>query len=90
MDPVDDDDEEEGERRVQELEEEEEEVRVMEEMGTFEEVVVWGHGGVVGEGDEFVRGVGEWVGFAEGVHLDSESEGEEGEGEGEAMEGVKS
>jgi ribonuclease H2 subunit C len=42
------------------------------------EVVVWGHGGTVDEGsDMFVRGVREWVGFAESMHCDEE--GEEGQ-----------
>ena len=36
-------------------------------------------GAEVGEGDEFVRGINEWVGFAEGVHVDEEEE------EGEVM-----
>ena len=53
-------------------------MRVLEEVGRFAQVVVWGHGGEVGAGDEFVRGVSEWVGFAEGVHGDDEEEEEEG------------
>ena len=66
------------------LTEEVEEVKIAHRLGTFEELVVWGHGGTVGEGDEFVRGVEEWVGFAEGVHLENDSD------EGEGMEGVTS
>lgn len=58
---------------------EEEEVKIAEQIGSFEEVVMWGHGAEVGEGDEFVRGINEWVGFAEGVHVDEEEE------EGEVM-----
>lgn len=39
---------------------------VLEEVAAFEGFVVWGHdGGVVEDG--FVRGVEEWVGFAEAV-----------------------
>ncbi|KAK3202756.1 hypothetical protein GRF29_154g620837 [Pseudopithomyces chartarum] len=44
------------------------EVKVAEQIGQFEEVIVWGHGGVVGEGDKFVRGLKEWIGFAEAMH----------------------
>ena len=49
-------------------EEEEEPVRVLEEIGTFEEMVVWGHESLPGEDDIFVKGVGEWLRFAEGIH----------------------
>lgn len=55
-----------------------EEVKIAEQIGEFDEVVVWGHGGTVDEGsDMFVRGVREWVGFAESMHCDEE--GEEGQ-----------
>ncbi|KAF3003509.1 hypothetical protein E8E13_004942 [Curvularia kusanoi] len=56
-----------------------EEVRIAEQLGRFDEVVVWGHGGAVEEtGDEFVRGVREWIGFAGGMHCEDEEE--EGQG----------
>ncbi len=58
-----------------------EDVKIAEQIGEFEEVVVWGHGGVVDEGDAFVRGMREWVGFAECLHCD----GEEGEAQGNGM-----
>ena len=48
-------------------EEEQEEVGILNEVGTFDEVVVWGHGDVVEDDDSFVKGVTEWVGFAEAV-----------------------
>ncbi|KAF1830986.1 ribonuclease H1 small subunit, partial [Decorospora gaudefroyi] len=49
------------------------EVMVAEQVGVFEEVVVWGHGGEVDGGqDLFVRGVREWVGFAESMHVDDD------------------
>jgi ribonuclease H2 subunit C len=54
------------------------EIKIAEQIGEFDEVVVWGHGGTVDEGsDMFVRGVREWVGFAESMHCDEE--GEEGQ-----------
>lgn len=44
------------------------EVKVMEEMGRFDEMVVWGHEVLPDEGeDEYVRGVEEWIAFAEAV-----------------------
>ena len=52
-----------------------EEVKIAEQIGTFDEVVVWGHGGTVDEGsDMFVRGLREWVGFAESMHCDEEDD----------------
>lgn len=57
-------------RAVQDEGEEEEdlEVKVLEEQATFDEVMVWGHEVVVDEGsDPYVRGVEEWIGFAEQV-----------------------
>ena len=44
-------------------------VEVIEEQSTFEEIVVWGHEVVMDEGDPYVRGVEEWIGFAESVSL---------------------
>ena len=52
-----------------------EEVKIAEQIGSFDEVVVWGHGGTVDEGsDMFVRGLREWVGFAESMHCDEEDD----------------
>lgn len=48
-------------------EEEEEEVKVLEEVGEFGEIMVWGHESVAEGDDTFVRGLEEWVGFAEAV-----------------------
>jgi len=57
------------------MDEVQEEVKIAEQIGHFDSIVVWGHGGVVEEqGDEFVRGVTEWVGFAEGMHCDDDDE----------------
>ena len=48
--------------------EEEGEVKILEELGGFDEIVVWGHESVGGAGDDsFVRGLEEWVGFSEAV-----------------------
>ncbi|KAF1948897.1 ribonuclease H1 small subunit [Byssothecium circinans] len=69
-----------GEEREDEDEDLREEVKVVEVLGEFDEVVVWGHAETVDEEkDAFVRGMREWVGFAEAMH-GQEEEGEKGEG----------
>jgi len=48
--------------------EKEEEVKVLEEQAEFEDVMVWGHEVVVDASEDcYVRGVEEWIGFAESV-----------------------
>lgn len=46
---------------------EEEEVAVLEELATFEEVVVWDHEKVVDDDDGVVKGLEEWIRFAQAV-----------------------
>jgi ribonuclease H2 subunit C len=49
------------------------EVKIAEQIGQFDEFIVWGHGGEVdASGDVFIRGMNEWVGFAESMHLDED------------------
>ena len=48
-------------------EEGEEEVNVLEEVATFEELVVWGHEVAVQDDHAVVKGVSEWIRFAEAV-----------------------
>ncbi len=62
------------ERDGEELEEEEdeegeesEEVQALEEMASFDKIVLWGHESLVEGDDPFVKGVEEWIGFAEAV-----------------------
>ncbi|RMY78499.1 hypothetical protein D0862_13352 [Hortaea werneckii] len=45
-------------------------VRRLETKGTFDSLTIWGHDHAAGgEGeDEFARGTGEWIGFAEALH----------------------
>lgn len=46
--------------------EESPEVKIMEEQASFEEIVVWGHESLPeGSVDPYVRGMEEWIGFAE-------------------------
>ena len=47
--------------------EEVEEIKVLKETGKFDEIVLWGHGAIVEDDDAFVKGLNEWVGFAEAV-----------------------
>ena len=60
-------------------EDDEEEVveptKVVEEVGTFDEMSVWGHEQVSEDDDAFVRGVEEWIGFAEAMHSFDDEEG---------------
>ena len=63
-------DEEEGEEEEEEEEnrEAEENVKILEEIGTFDEIMVWGHEQMPAGDDVFVRGIEEWIGFAEAMH----------------------
>ncbi|KAH7394906.1 ribonuclease H2 non-catalytic subunit-domain-containing protein [Phaeosphaeria sp. MPI-PUGE-AT-0046c] len=50
-----------------------EEIKIAEQIGTFDEIMIWEHGGKVDvENSAFVKGIGEWIGFAEGMHCDDE------------------
>ncbi|CZT45336.1 uncharacterized protein RSE6_05639 [Rhynchosporium secalis] len=45
------------------------EVKIMEEQAGFEEIVVWGHEALPdGMVDPYVRGVEDWIEFAESIH----------------------
>ncbi|PLN79568.1 ribonuclease H2 subunit C [Aspergillus taichungensis] len=46
----------------------EEPVKVLEKKATFQDVMVWGHDLMPPADDPFVRGVEEWVRFAEAMH----------------------
>ena len=56
---------------VDELNEEdqrEERVTTLEEEASFKEVVVWGHESMPTDDDMFVRGIEEWISWAEAMH----------------------
>ncbi|KAF1944407.1 ribonuclease H1 small subunit [Clathrospora elynae] len=58
------------------------EVKMAEQVGEFDEIIVWGHGGEVDGGqDMFVRGITEWVGFAESMHIDADGVHDQGKAE---------
>ncbi|KAJ5701780.1 hypothetical protein N7488_009328 [Penicillium malachiteum] len=46
----------------------EEPVKVLEMQGTFDEMIVWGHEALPAADDTFVKGVEEWMRFAETMH----------------------
>lgn len=57
-----------SDRMAEDPEEEEvEEIKFLKETGKFDKVILWGHGGVVEDDDAFVKGLNEWVGFADAV-----------------------
>ncbi|CAD6573079.1 MAG: hypothetical protein ASARMPREDX12_005805 [Alectoria sarmentosa] len=56
----------------EEGEEEREEVIVLNEVGSFEKVVIWNHESMVDGDDDFVKGLKEWIGFAEAMHAAGE------------------
>lgn len=43
-------------------------VKVLDELSSFDEVVVWGHDQLPALDDPFVKGVEEWIAFAEALH----------------------
>lgn len=45
----------------------EEPVKILETQGTFDEMIVWGHEYLPAADDSYVKGVEEWVKFAEMV-----------------------
>lgn len=56
-------------------EEEQEEVTVLNEIGSFERVVIWNHESMVDGDDAFVKGLGEWISFADAMHAPGAEEG---------------
>ncbi|MCJ1231558.1 hypothetical protein MMC12_008235 [Toensbergia leucococca] len=63
---VDEDDEDD-----EEDDEEDEPVKVLEETAVFQEIFVWGHEAVPEADHPFVRGIEEWIAFADAIHSTS-------------------
>jgi len=61
-------DEEDDEADDEEDESDDEPVKLLEAMSNFDEIVVWGHDQVPAADDTFVKGVQEWIAFAEAIH----------------------
>ncbi|KAL6719137.1 hypothetical protein ACLMJK_003374 [Lecanora helva] len=57
-------------------EENEEELGRLSKIGSFEEVIIWGHDSCVPTDDLFVKGIEEWIGFAEMMHEPGKSPGQ--------------
>ena len=53
---------------AEEEEEPPEPVKILEQSSTFEDIVVWGHDVVPTNEDPFVKGIEEWISFAEAIH----------------------
>ncbi|RVX74228.1 hypothetical protein B0A52_02060 [Exophiala mesophila] len=45
-------------------------VRLLQQASTFSDVVVWGHDAVPDADDSFVKGVQDWIAFAQALHGD--------------------
>lgn len=55
---------------LEELDQEEasEPVKILESAAAFDEVTIWGHDQVPPADDAFVKGIDEWISFAEAIH----------------------
>ncbi|KAF2813033.1 ribonuclease H1 small subunit [Mytilinidion resinicola] len=50
------------------------EVNAVEELASFEEIVVWGHEAIPADTeDPYAKGVQEWIGFAEAMHCEDDT-----------------
>ena len=48
----------------------EDQVETISAIGSFDEITLWGHDTGVPEDDSFVKGIGEWISFAETVGIE--------------------
>ena len=48
--------------------EETEPIKILEEIGSFDSIVVWDHEKMPEKDDPFIKAVEEWIGFAEAMH----------------------
>jgi ribonuclease H2 subunit C len=44
-------------------------VKILEAVATFDEFTVWGHDQIPAPDDTLVKGIEEWIAFAESIHL---------------------
>lgn len=51
----------------EEREEEQEEITLLNEVGSFDKLLIWNHESMVEADDTFVKGLCEWMGLAEAV-----------------------
>ena len=62
------DDESNSDVQILDDEPEPEPVKVLEATSSFKEIVVWGHDQIPANDDAFVKGVAEWIAFANALH----------------------
>lgn len=43
-------------------------IKIVEELSSFNEMVVWGHDQIPNSEDNFVKGIEEWISFAAAIH----------------------
>ncbi|KAL4885314.1 ribonuclease H2 non-catalytic subunit-domain-containing protein [Aspergillus karnatakaensis] len=53
--------------------EQDEPIKILEKQATFADYVVWGHEAIPAADDSFVKGVEEWVKFAEAMHTENDA-----------------
>ena len=58
----------------EETEVDEDRVERISAIGSFDEIMVWGHDTRISEDDSFVKGIGEWISFAETVGVQRSAE----------------
>ncbi|KAF2121087.1 ribonuclease H2, subunit C [Lophiotrema nucula] len=47
------------------------EVKLIEQVGEFDEFMIWGHGGSIDASeDTYARAIKEWIGFSEAMHIE--------------------
>ncbi|KAH8728626.1 ribonuclease H2, subunit C, partial [Phaeosphaeriaceae sp. PMI808] len=51
-----------------------EQIKIAEQIGHFEDIMVWEHGSEVDQRSGVVRAVREWIGFAESMHCEKDQE----------------
>lgn len=56
-----------GRQDREDEEDDEEEPKELQQIGSFDEIMLWGHETVVEDDDTFAKGMGEWIRFAEAV-----------------------
>jgi ribonuclease H2 subunit C len=53
---------------AEEEDEDLEEVKVIDEVGTWDEMVIWRHEALADEGDPYVKGMEEWIALSAAIH----------------------
>ncbi|KIX04279.1 uncharacterized protein Z518_05146 [Rhinocladiella mackenziei CBS 650.93] len=51
-------------------------VQILEQVSSFDEVIVWGHDRLPALEDPYVKGIEEWISFAQAIHGKSSHQGQ--------------